>query len=43
MKISDEALADTDGEAEQGFKRYIKKVPVGPVLVLFAWNVSISI
>lgn len=40
LKISDEALSDTDGEAEKGFKRYIKKVPVGPVLVLFAWNVS---
>lgn len=40
LKISDEALASTDGEAEKGFKRYIKKVPVGPVLVLFAWNVS---
>lgn len=40
LKISSEALADTDGEAERGFKRYIKKVPIGPVLVLFAWNVS---
>lgn len=40
LKISDEALRDTDGEAEKGFKRYIRKVPVGPVLVLFAWNVS---
>lgn len=39
LKISSEALSDTDGEAEEGFKRYIKKVPLGPVLVLFAWNV----
>ncbi|GAB0133033.1 hypothetical protein EsDP_00001450 [Epichloe bromicola] len=38
LKISDEALKDTDGEAERGFKRFIRKVPVGPVLVLFAWN-----
>ncbi|KAK2591981.1 hypothetical protein QQS21_010317 [Conoideocrella luteorostrata] len=38
LKISDEALKDTDGEAEKGFKRYIRKVPVGPVLVIFAWN-----
>ncbi|KAF2396685.1 aldehyde dehydrogenase [Trichodelitschia bisporula] len=38
LKISDDALADTDGEAESGFKRYIRKVPVGPVLILFAWN-----
>ena len=40
LKISDDALRDTPGEAEEGFKRYIRKVPVGPVLVFFAWNVS---
>lgn len=40
LKISDEALADTDGEAEKGFRRFIRKVPVGPVLIIFAWNVS---
>lgn len=40
LKISEEALKDTDGEAEKGFKRFIRKVPVGPVLILFAWNVS---
>lgn len=39
LKISDEVLKDTDGEAEKGFKRFIRKVPVGPVLVIFAWNV----
>jgi acyl-CoA reductase-like NAD-dependent aldehyde dehydrogenase len=39
LKISDETLKDTDGEAEKGFKRYIKKVPIGPVLILFPWNV----
>ncbi|KAH6895605.1 Aldehyde/histidinol dehydrogenase [Thelonectria olida] len=38
LKISDEALKDTDGEAEKGFKRFIRKIPVGPVLVIFAWN-----
>ncbi|RKF76768.1 Succinate-semialdehyde dehydrogenase [Golovinomyces cichoracearum] len=38
LKISDDALQDTPGEAEEGFNRYIKKVPVGPVLILFAWN-----
>ncbi|KAJ0378922.1 hypothetical protein COL26b_002698 [Colletotrichum chrysophilum] len=38
LKISDEVLKDTDGEAEKGFKRFIRKVPVGPVLVIFAWN-----
>ncbi|PHH92110.1 hypothetical protein CDD83_8873 [Cordyceps sp. RAO-2017] len=38
LKISDEALKDTDGEPEKGFKRFIRKVPVGPVLIFFAWN-----
>ncbi|KAI1640106.1 aldehyde dehydrogenase [Biscogniauxia mediterranea] len=38
VKISDETLKDTDGEAEKGFKRFIRKVPVGPVLIIFAWN-----
>jgi acyl-CoA reductase-like NAD-dependent aldehyde dehydrogenase len=39
LKISGDALKVTDGEAEKGFKRFIRKVPVGPVLILFAWNV----
>ncbi|RYC61820.1 hypothetical protein CHU98_g4388 [Xylaria longipes] len=38
IKISEETLKDTEGEAEKGFKRFIRKVPVGPVLVIFAWN-----
>lgn len=38
LKISEETLADTPGETEKGFKRFIRKVPVGPVLILFAWN-----
>ncbi|OTB01108.1 hypothetical protein M426DRAFT_323757 [Hypoxylon sp. CI-4A] len=38
VKISEDTLKDTDGEAEKGFKRFIRKVPVGPVLVIFAWN-----
>lgn len=38
LKISDEALRDTPGEPEKGFKRFIRKAPIGPVLVLFAWN-----
>jgi len=41
LRISGEVLKDTDGEPEKGFKRYIRKEPVGPVLVLFAWNVSL--
>ena len=40
LKISDVSLQDTAGDEEQGFKRYVKKVPVGPVLVIFAWNVG---
>lgn len=40
LKISDDALSDTPGEPQEGFNRYIRKVPLGPVLVLFAWNVS---
>jgi acyl-CoA reductase-like NAD-dependent aldehyde dehydrogenase len=43
LKISGDALKDTDGEAEKGFKRFIRKLPVGPVLILFAWNVSVSL
>lgn len=39
-KISEDTLKDTPGEEEKGFKRFIRKVPVGPVLVIFAWNVS---
>ncbi len=40
LKVSDETLQDTSGEAEAGFKRFIRKVPVGPVLIIFAWNVG---
>jgi len=42
LKISDDVLLDTPGEAEKGFKRFIRKVPVGPVLIIFAWNVGAS-
>ena len=38
LQISSQALADTPGEEEKGFQRWIRKTPVGPVLVLFAWN-----
>ena len=43
LKVSEESLADTPGEPQEGFKRYIKKCPVGPVLVLFAWNVGLRL
>ena len=38
LTISDDVLKDSPGEPQEGFKRYIKKMPLGPVLVLFAWN-----
>lgn len=38
LKIADKALADTPGEPQEGFERFVRKVPLGPVLVLFAWN-----
>ncbi|KAI9757594.1 MAG: hypothetical protein M4579_003407 [Chaenotheca gracillima] len=38
LSISEETLKDTEGQAEKGFHRYIRKEPVGPVLILFAWN-----
>jgi acyl-CoA reductase-like NAD-dependent aldehyde dehydrogenase len=40
LKISDEVLKDVEGEPEKGFKRFIRRAPVGPVLVIFPWNVS---
>lgn len=40
LRVSEEALRDTDGEPEKGFKRYIRKAPLGPVLIIFAWNVG---
>lgn len=43
LKISDAALADTPGEPQEGFKRFIRKTPVGPTLILFAWNVRIQV
>ncbi|KAH9821625.1 Aldehyde/histidinol dehydrogenase [Melampsora americana] len=38
VRISQDALADTPGEPESGFRRYIRKEPIGPVLIVFAWN-----
>lgn len=39
LKISSDALRDTAGEPEKGFRRFIRKAPLGPVLIIFAWNV----
>ena len=41
IKLSNEAFKDTPGEPQEGFKRYVRKVPLGPVLILFPWNVCI--
>lgn len=43
LKISEDVLKDTPGVEQEGFKRYIRKTPLGPVLVLFAWNVGLSL
>lgn len=42
VKISEDVFRDIPGEAEQGFKRYIRKFPIGPVLIIFAWNVGVD-
>lgn len=39
LDIAEEALSPLPGRAEPGFKRSIKKIPVGPTLIVFAWNV----
>lgn len=38
IKIADEALADIVPEKQNGFKRYIKRVPVGTVAIVAPWN-----
>ena len=41
LRIAEDALLDIPGQKEPGFRRWIKKEPVGPTLVVFAWNVSL--
>ena len=38
LKISSAAFKDSPGEPEDGFQRWITKYPLGPVLIIFAWN-----
>lgn len=39
LEIAKEALATLPGRPEDGFRRYIKKVPVGPILLVrFCWS-----
>lgn len=40
LDIAEEALRQIPGRPENGFTRYITKEPVGPTLIVFAWNVS---
>lgn len=44
-KVSSPVLGEegvVHGEEEKGFRRYIKRQPVGVVLIIFAWNVRCS-
>lgn len=41
LSICEDALAEIPGQPEAGFRRFIKKEPVGPTLLVFAWNASI--
>jgi acyl-CoA reductase-like NAD-dependent aldehyde dehydrogenase len=41
LDIVEDKLGDISCRPEAGFTRYIKKRAVGPVLIVFAWNVSI--
>ena len=43
LRISSDAMSDTPGDEQRGFRRYIRKEPVGVVLIVFAWNASGSI
>jgi hypothetical protein len=40
LDMAEEALASLPGRPETGFRREIKKIPVGPTLIVFAWNVG---
>lgn len=40
LDVAEEALADIPGRNEPGFRRWISKESVGPVLIVSAWNVS---
>ena len=39
IDIAEQSLADLPGKPEENFKRMVKHVPVGPVLIAGAWNV----
>lgn len=39
LETAEEALSDMPGRPEAGFQRWVKKVPIGPVFIISAWNV----
>lgn len=39
MEIAEESLAPLPGKPEAGFRREVKRVPLGPILIASAWNV----
>lgn len=43
MDIAPDALANIPGVPETGFNRWVSREPVGPVLIVSAWNVSAEI
>ncbi|KAL4918707.1 Aldehyde/histidinol dehydrogenase [Aspergillus aurantiobrunneus] len=38
LDLAEDSLKSVPGQAENGFRRYVKKAPVGPVLLATAWN-----
>ncbi|KAJ5767714.1 hypothetical protein N7533_000297 [Penicillium manginii] len=38
MDIAEESLSDLPGQPQEGFNRSVKRVPLGPVLIVGAWN-----
>ncbi|KAJ5721367.1 uncharacterized protein N7483_009301 [Penicillium malachiteum] len=38
IDIAEESLNDLPGKPEENFKRMVKRVPVGPILIAGAWN-----
>lgn len=39
LSIASDALSDMPGQSETGFRRWVSQEPVGPVLIVSAWNV----
>lgn len=38
LSIAEHSLADLPGSPQAGFKRMVKQVPLGPILIASAWN-----